>query len=183
MQVSINWLNEYVNTKSFSPEQLGELITKSGVEVDGIHYIGEPLEDVVVGYVKSCKDHPNADTLYVCEVDIGTEDLQIVCGAPNVAKGQYVVVAKPGAVLPGDFEIKKVNLRDVESNGMICSLDELGIKEEFIPDYAKEGIFVFEDEVEIGTPVNDLLNVEDAVRSEEHTSELQSRGHIVCRLL
>src|SRR5690625_168581 len=163
MQVSINWLNEYVNTKSFSPEQLGELITKSGVEVDGIHYIGEPLEDVVVGYVKSCKDHPNADTLYVCEVDIGTEDLQIVCGAPNVAKGQYVVVAKPGAVLPGDFEIKKVNLRDVESNGMICSLDELGIKEEFIPDYAKEGIFVFEDEVEIGTPVNDLLNVEDAV--------------------
>src|SRR5690625_7227043 len=139
MQVSINWLNEYVNTKSFSPEQLGELITKSGVEVDGIHYIGEPLEDVVVGYVKSCKDHPNADTLHVCEVDIGTEDLQVVCGAPNVAKGQSVVVAKPGPVLPGDFEIKQVNPRELNSNGMICSCAELGIKEEFNQDDAKGG--------------------------------------------
>lgn len=163
MQVSINWLNKYVNTRGLTPDQLADKITKSGIEVDGVHYVGEPLEKVVVGHVVSLEKHPKADKLSVCQVDVGNETLQIVCGAPNVAEGQYVPVALPGAVLPGDFEIKKVTIRDVESNGMICSLEELGIKEQFIPDNAKDGIFVFEDEVTVGEEVNNLLNIDDAV--------------------
>ena len=163
MQVSINWLNKYVKTKSLTAEKLAEQITKSGIEVEGIHYVGETLEKVVVGYVKSLEQHPNADKLSVCQVDVGDETLQIVCGAPNVGEGQYVPVALPGAVLPGDFEIKRAVIRDVESNGMICSLDELGIKEQFIPDHAKDGIFIFEEGVTIGDSVNDLLNLDDVV--------------------
>lgn len=163
MQVSINWLNKYVDTSSYTAEELAEKITKSGIEVEGVHYVGQPLENVVVGYVKSKEQHPNADKLSVCQVDVGNESLQIVCGAANVAEGQYVPVALPGSVLPGDFKIKKAVLRDVESNGMICSLDELGIEEQFISEQAKEGIFVFEEEVTIGEPVNELLNMDDAV--------------------
>lgn len=163
MQVSINWLNKYVNTRSLSPEQLAEAITKSGIEVEGVHYVGEPLEEVVVGQVLKKEQHPNADRLSVCQVDVGGETLQIVCGAPNVQAGQYVPVALPGAVLPGNFEIKRAKIRDVESNGMICSLDELGINEQFIAENASEGIFVFEDPVTIGESVNGLLNLDDAI--------------------
>src|SRR5699024_7113670 len=105
----------------------------------------------------------NADTLFLCEVDIGTETLQIVCGAPNVSEGQKVVVAKPGAVLPGNFKIKLVEIRGVESNGMICSLEELGIKEAYIPANEAEGIFVFPDDVKIGERVDDLLNLDDVI--------------------
>lgn len=163
MQVSINWLKEYVDIKDISPKQLAEKITKSGIEVEEIHSVGQPLTNVVVGYVKELEKHPKADNLSVCQVDIGEETLQIVCGAKNVAAGQYVPVAKPGAVLPGDFEIKKIKIRDVESNGMICSLEELGIKEEFIPEDYKDGIYVFEDQVSIGEEVNSLLNIDDKI--------------------
>lgn len=163
MLVSLNWLKEYVDYGSLTPEELGELITKSGIEVDAIHYIAEQVSDVVVGHVTSCEQHPNADKLKLCQVDIGTETLQIICGAPNVAQGQKVAVAKPGAVLPGDFKIKKVKLRGIESNGMICSLDELGVREEYIAADHKDGIFVFPTDVEIGQDVVSLLNLDDAI--------------------
>src|SRR5699024_9295077 len=104
MLVSLNWLKQYVDIGSFTPEELAEKITKSGIEVDAIHYMTkEKSSDVVVGYVKESKQHPNADKLSLCQVDVGTEQLQIACGAPNVAQGQKVAVAKPGAVLPGNF--------------------------------------------------------------------------------
>src|SRR5699024_10844685 len=89
--------------------------------------------------------------------------LQIICGAPNVAQGQKVAVAKPGAVLPGDFKIKKVKLRGIESNGMICSLKELGLSEEYVPADMAEGIFVFANDVEVGVSVESLLNLDDVV--------------------
>lgn len=164
MLVSLKWLREYVDFGSLSPEELAEKITKSGLEVDAIHYMTDEVsEGVVVGYVKESKQHPNADKLSLCQVDVGTEELQIACGASNVAAGQKVAVAKPGAVLPGDFKIKKVKLRGEESNGMICSLEELGIKEQFInPNYA-EGIVVLPEELEVGQPVEDILNLNDVV--------------------
>ena len=146
-----------------SPEELAEKITKSGIEVEGIEYIAEKSENVVVGYVESCEKHPNADKLNLCQVDTGDEKLQIICGAPNIAKGQKVAVAKPGAVLPDNFKIKKVSLRGIESNGMICSLQELGIEEKYIPKEAAEGIFVFLDDAVVGQNVEDLLNLNDAV--------------------
>jgi len=161
--VSLNWLSNYVDIGSHSPEELAEKITKSGVEVDSIEYIAEKSENVVVGYVVSCEKHPNADKLNLCQVDVGDQSLQIICGAPNVRQGQKVAVAKPGAVLPGNFKIKKVKLRGVESNGMICSLQELGIDEKYVSKDVAEGIFVFPDDVTIGESVDPLLNLDDAV--------------------
>lgn len=164
MLVSINWLKQYIDLGSITPEELAEKITKAGIEVDQIHYVtSEKSENVVVGYVTACEKHPNADKLSLCQVDVGDEQLQIICGAPNVAKGQKVAVAKPGAVLPGNFKIKKVKLRGVESNGMICSLKELGVQEQFIhPDF-KEGIVVLPEDAEVGQPVDDILNLDDVV--------------------
>lgn len=163
MLVSLNWLKNYVDIGSISTETLAEKITKSGIEVDGISYIAEESTDVVIGYVASSEKHPNADKLNLCQVDIGDQQLQIVCGAPNVNQGQKVAVAKPGAVLPGGFKIKKVKLRGVESNGMICSLQELGIDEKYVSKDTSEGIFVFPDDVKVGESVEPLLNLNDAV--------------------
>lgn len=163
MLVSLNWLKNYVDIKDMDPEVLAEKITKTGIEVDGIEYVAEKSENVVVGYVESCEEHPNADKLHLCQVDVGDETLQIICGAPNVAQGQKVAVAKPGAVLPGNFKIKKVKLRGVESNGMICSLQELGIEEKYVPKDAADGIYVFSEDVMVGDVVESLLNLNDAV--------------------
>lgn len=163
MLVSLNWLKNYVDIGSVSPEELAEKITKTGIEVDGIEYVAEQSKGVVVGYVESCEKHPNADKLNLCQVDTGNEKLQIVCGAPNVQQGQKIAVATPGAVLPGNFKIKKVKLRGVESNGMICSLQELGIEEKYVPKDVAEGIFVFSEYVAVGEPVEPLLNLNDAV--------------------
>lgn len=163
MLVSLNWLKNYVDIGNISAEDLAEKITKSGIEVDGIDYIAEKSVGVVIGYVTSCEKHPNADKLNLCHVDVGDETLQIICGAPNVRQGQKVAVAKPGAVLPGNFKIKKVKLRGIESNGMICSLQELGIEDKYVPKDIARGIFVFPDDAEVGTDVQSLLNLDDAV--------------------
>ncbi|WP_066194592.1 MULTISPECIES: phenylalanine--tRNA ligase subunit beta [Gracilibacillus] len=163
MYVSLNWLKEYVDIDQVSPKELAERITKTGIEVDGLAYFAKPLEKVVVGYVESCEKHPNADKLNLCQVNIGEESLQIICGAPNIAQGQKVAVATPGAILPGNFKIKKTKLRGVESNGMICSLQELGVEEQFVQKAFADGIYVFPDDAEIGTNVTELLNLDDTI--------------------
>jgi len=163
MLVSVNWLKNYVDIDDLTPEELAEKITKSGIEVDGIEYFAEKSTNVVVGYVESCEKHPNADKLNLCQVDVGDEKLQIICGAPNIAQGQKVAVAKPGAKLPGNVKIKRAKLRGIESNGMICSLQELGIDEKYIPTDVADGIFVFPENVTVGDPVDKLLNLNDAV--------------------
>lgn len=163
MFVSLNWLKNYIDIDNISPEDLAEKITKTGIEVEGIEYTAEKSTNVVVGYVKECEKHPNADKLNLCQVDVGEEVLQIICGAPNIAQGQKVAVAKPGAVLPGNFKIKKAKLRGVESNGMICSLQELGIEEKFVPKEVADGIFVFPQDAEVGTDAVSLLNLDDAI--------------------
>jgi len=161
--VSFNWLKNYVDLGNLTPEELAEKITKSGIEVEGIEYVAEKSTNVVVGYVESCEKHPDADKLNLCQVNVGDQTLQIICGAPNVAQGQKVAVAKPGAVLPGNIKIKKVKLRGIESNGMICSLKELGIEEKYIPTDIADGIFVFPEDATIGEKVDELLNLNDAV--------------------
>lgn len=163
MYVSINWLKEYVDIGNISVDELAEKITKSGVEVDHIIHVGKEIEGVVVGYVKSCDQHPNADKLNVCTVDVGTETLTIVCGAPNIAEGQKVAVATPGSTLPGDFHIKEVELRGVKSNGMICSLQELAMDEAYIPPTMVEGIVVLDEEAVIGNPVTPYINLDDTI--------------------
>ncbi|MCZ0704593.1 phenylalanyl-tRNA synthetase beta chain [Natronobacillus azotifigens] len=163
MLVSLNWLKKYVDLGDITPEALADKISKTGIEVESIMHIAEQSTNVVVGYVDSCEQHPNADKLNLCQVDVGNEQLQIICGAPNIAQGQKVAVAKPGAVLPGNFKIKKAKLRGVESQGMICSLQELGVEEAYVPKDIADGIFVFPNDVEVGADVASYLNLDDAI--------------------
>ncbi|ARI76852.1 phenylalanine--tRNA ligase subunit beta [Halobacillus mangrovi] len=163
MLVSLNWLQQYIDVSEYTPEELAEIITKTGIEVESVEPVAEKVTGVVVGDVKSCEQHPNADKLSLCQVDVGEETLQIVCGAPNIAEGQKVAVATPGAVLPGNFKIKKTKLRGEESNGMICSLQELGVDEKDVPKEYADGIYVFPEEVETGSDAISLLNLDDII--------------------
>jgi phenylalanyl-tRNA synthetase beta chain len=164
MFVSYKWLQDYVDLTGVSATELAEKITKSGIEVEGVEVLNEGIKGVVVGHVLVREQHPNADKLSRCQVDIGEgEPVQIICGAPNVAQGQKVAVAKVGAVLPGNFKIKKAKLRGEESNGMICSLQELGMEGKIVPKEYAEGIFVFPADAEVGSDALGLLNRDDEV--------------------
>ncbi|WP_088103767.1 phenylalanine--tRNA ligase subunit beta [Halalkalibacter urbisdiaboli] len=164
MLVSYNWLQDYVKVDDLSAADIAEKMTRGGIEIDIIHQLNKGISGIVVGHVLECSQHPNADKLNVCKVDIGEgEPVQIICGAPNVAAGQKVVVAKVGAVLPGNFKIKKAKLRGEASNGMICSLQELGIESKLVHKDFAEGIYVFQEEVEVGRDALQALNLTDEV--------------------
>ena len=162
MLVSYNWLKQYTNVED-NANALAEKITRGGIEVEGVEYLAEEISGVVVGYVESKEKHPDAEKLNVCQVNVGEEEnLQIVCGAPNVDAGQYVIVATVGAKLPG-IKIKKAKLRGVESQGMICSLAELGLSKSVVPKNYQEGIYVFETEQELGSDVVEVLGLNDYI--------------------
>lgn len=163
MLVSIKWLKEYVDIQGLAPADLGEKITRSGIEVDAVIDRSHGITHVVVGYVKECVKHPEADKLSICQVDVGEETTQIICGAPNIAAGQKVIVARPGAKLPGDIKIKKAKLRGEESNGMICSLQELGIESKLVPKAYAEGIYVLPEDAEVGSDVIVNFDLDDTV--------------------
>ena len=163
MLVSINWLKDYVNTQQLPPAELGEKITRSGIEVDAVIDRSHGMTNIVVGYVESCVKHPEADKLSICQVNVGEETTQIICGAPNIAAGQKVIVARPGATLPGDIKIKKAKLRGEESHGMICSLQELGIEGKLVPKAYAEGIYVLPEEAETGSDVLTNFDLDDTV--------------------
>src|SRR6478736_4876647 len=164
MFVSYRWLQEYVDLSGVTAEELADKITKSGIEVEGVENLNKGISGVVIGHVVEREQHPNADKLSRCQVDLGGgEIVQIVCGAPNVAQGQKVAVAKVGAVLPGNFKIKRAKLRGEESNGMICSLQELGIESKLVAKDYQEGIFVFPSDAEVGADALDALNLNDEV--------------------
>ena len=164
MLVSLKWLSQYVEIDGLAPEDLAEKITRSGIEVDAVIDRSQGMTNVVVGHVVSKEKHPEADKLNVCQVDVGEEELQqIVCGAPNVDAGQKVIVARPGAKLPGGIKIKKAKLRGVASNGMICSLQELGIEGRLVPKAYAEGIYVLPADAVPGSDVLELLGLRDTV--------------------
>lgn len=163
MFVSYRWLQEYVDLSGVKAEELADKVTKSGIEVEGVENLNKGVSGVVIGHVVEREQHPNADKLSRCQVDFGDETVQIVCGAPNVAQGQKVAVAKVGAVLPGNFKIKRAKLRGEESNGMICSLQELGIESKLVAKDYQEGIFVFPSDAEVGADALEALNLHDEV--------------------
>jgi phenylalanyl-tRNA synthetase beta chain len=164
MFVSYKWLQEYVDLSGITAKELADKITKSGIEVENVEVLNKGVKGVVVGHVLEREQHPNADKLSKCLVDIGEgEAVQIICGAPNVAKGQKVAVAKVGAVLPGNFKIKKAKLRGEESYGMICSLQELGIESKLVAKEYADGIFVFPNDAPVGADALELLNLDDEV--------------------
>ena len=133
--ISMKWVRDYVNLDGEDLKELATKITKAGVNIEAV--VSNHIDNLVVGEVVDCTDHPDSDHLHVCKVNTGKEVTQIVCGAPNVKKGIKVIVALPGAVLPGDFEIKAGKIRGEESNGMICALFELGLEEKTEETYAK----------------------------------------------
>lgn len=129
MLLSLKWLREFVPYEG-TAEELGEKLTMLGLELDELVRPYRDLEELVVGRVLECGRHPDSDHLSICKVDVGSEVLDIVCGAPNVARGQYVVVAPVGSTLPGGLKIKKAKLRGQPSHGMICSERELGLSDD-----------------------------------------------------
>lgn len=164
MFVSYKWLQQYVDLDGISAQELADKITKSGIEVEGVEQKSEGIKGVVVGHVLEKVKHPEADKLNVCQVDIGAEEpVQIVCGAANVDAGQKVAVATVGAVLPGNFKIKKAKLRGQASHGMICSLQELGFESKLVAKEYSTGIFVFPNDVEVGTDALQQLGLDDEV--------------------
>ncbi|MCH2660423.1 phenylalanine--tRNA ligase subunit beta, partial [bacterium] len=156
MKITCNWLKDYVDYSWDWPE-LVERLTMAGLEYEGVDDLGKRLDGVVVGRVEACRPHENADRLTVCEVDVGSAVNTIVCGAPNVAAGQTVAVALPGCTLPGGLVIKKAKIRGVESRGMICAEDELGLGDDH------DGIMVLEDTLEIGSPFAAAVGLDDVI--------------------
>ncbi len=154
MKYSYNWLQELSGT-SKSPQELAEFLTMRAFEVESVEEVGFDIENVVVGEVMDLKKHPNADRLRVAQINVGEETLQIVCGAPNIKAGQKVPVALVGAILPGGVIIKQSEIRDVTSNGMICSQKELGLGE------GHEGIMVLSKSVIVGITLKAFLKDTD----------------------
>ncbi len=156
MKVSLKWLSDYIDLSDISVEEVSEKITKAGLEVDELIDNRKVFQNFVVGYVKEKKKHPNADKLSLCTVNDGTEDFNVVCGAPNVDAGQKIVFAKVGAVVPnGQFEIKKAKIRGEVSMGMICSESELGISDNH------DGIMVLDTSLKEGTGIAKALGLDD----------------------
>ncbi|MEK8132335.1 phenylalanine--tRNA ligase subunit beta [Paenibacillus filicis] len=164
MNVSYQWLAQYVDIADFTAGELAEKLTRSGIEVDIVESRNKGVTGVVVGYVTSKEKHPDADKLNVCKVDVGTgEELQIVCGAKNVDAGQKVPVATVGAKLPDGLNIKRAKLRGVESQGMICSAKELGLNDKLLPKEIQEGILVLPADTQVGESILDVLAINDEV--------------------
>ncbi|MFT8871662.1 MAG: phenylalanine--tRNA ligase subunit beta [Sporolactobacillus sp.] len=163
MRFSYKWLQDYVELTDVTPEQLAGKITNAGIEVEHLEYPGAGLSDIVVGRVLTCTPHPQAAKLHVCRVTVGGRELQIVCGAPNVAAGQKVPVALPGAVIGGGRRIETTVLHGETSEGMICALSELGVDQALVPKEYADGIYVFDDEVPIGADALPYLDLDDAI--------------------
>lgn len=163
MKVPMSWLKEYVDIPVSAEKYQDEMIMH-GTGIEGLADLGEAVTGVVVGRVLSVRDHENSDHLHVCMVDVGEEEaLQIVCGAPNVAKDQLVPVARVGALLPGGIKIKKGKLRGVVSQGMICSGPEIGVPVELYPSVGDEGILVFNEDYPLGADVRPIVGIDDIV--------------------
>lgn len=163
MQVSFKWLKEYVDI-DITPQELADKLTAAGVVVEHVECLNKGIENVVVGKVLEAQPHPNSDHLNLCKVTTdGEDELQVVCGASNVRKGQLIPFAQVGANLPGGVKIKRAKLRGTESQGMICSAKELGINEEGLTQEQREGILVLDPEAPLGNNVVDYLNLDDYI--------------------
>ncbi|WP_397539559.1 phenylalanine--tRNA ligase subunit beta [Rummeliibacillus pycnus] len=163
MLVSLKWLSQYVDLQGLEPEVLAEKITRSGIEVEDVHHLSKGLKKLMVGQIKEIKKHPDSDHLNICQVDFAEEELsQIVCGAPNVAEGQKIVAVRPNGYVGGK-KIKKGKLRGEVSNGMICSLQELGIDGKVVAKKYADGIYVLPEETPVGTDAIEALGLDDVV--------------------
>ncbi|MGB7595641.1 MAG: phenylalanine--tRNA ligase subunit beta [Erysipelotrichaceae bacterium] len=167
MKVSMKWLGRYVDLSGIKAENLAAKLTLAGLEVESIETLAQGTK-LTIGHVLSCIEHPQSDHLHVCQVDLGHGTTQIVCGAPNVAAGQKVIVAQVGAVLP-ELTIKQAIVRGVESNGMICALYELGVAAKYLSEEQKNGIEVLGDDAIVGQDPLAYLGLDDVVLDVKQT--------------
>lgn len=157
MKISIEWIKELLPALDATADEIATRLSKSGFEVEGVTRIADAFQNVVVGHVRAVDPHPDADSIRVTKVFDGENELTVVCGAPNVAKGQKVAFAKIGAKLPNGMEIARRKIRGVESEGMICSESELGFSDE------SDGIIVLDGSAKAGRPIARVLGLEDVV--------------------
>lgn len=180
MNTALSWIKAYVPDLNVTDQQYFDAMTLSGTKCEGYTRADKNLDKIVVGQIKSIEKHPDADKLVVCQVDIGAETIQIVTGAPNVEVGQKVPVVLDGGMVVGGHDggpmpeegikIKAGKLRGVPSNGMMCSIEELGSSRNFYPEAPENGIYVFEDDVEVGSDAIEALGLHDTVFEYEVTS-------------
>ena len=172
MNLSLKWLHDFTNTDGITTKEYCDRMTDTGSKVEGFEVLGEDIENVVVAKVVSMERHPDSDHLWICQVDIGKEVTQIVTGAQNVNVGDIVPAAIPVAHLPGNITIKAGKLRGVPSNGMLCSIAELGLTLHDMPEAIEDGIFILGKDYEdkIGMDVKEALLMNDTVVEFEITS-------------
>ena len=179
MQTSLSWIKKYVPDLKATDQEYVDAMTLSGTKAEGYERLDADLDKIVVGQIEKIERHPDADKLVICQVNIGTETLQIVTGAPNVEVGQKVPVVLDGGRVAGGhdgnrteggIQIKKGKLRGVESCGMMCSIEELGSDRHLHPEAPEYGIYVFGDDVEVGADAVELLGLHDTIVEYEITS-------------
>ncbi len=180
MNTSLSWMKTYVPDLDVTAQEFTDAMTLSGSKVEGYQKLDADLEQIVIGQIEKIERHPDADKLIICQVNIGEEKpIQIVTGAPNVKEGDKVPVVLAGGrvagghdgkMTPGGIKIKKGKLRGVESDGMMCSIEELGSSREFYPEAPELGIYIFSEDVEIGADAIEALGLRDVVFEFEITS-------------
>ena len=163
MKVSYQWLQEYLDL-DVAPEELAEKIARTSVDINDVYSPSDGLKKIVVGKVTKCEPHPDSDHLHVCQVDVGEDEpIQIVCGAPNVQAGKKVIVALHGARIADNQKIKRGKIRGVQSNGMLCALQEIGFSDKIAPKDYDDGIYFLPDDAKIGDPVFGYLGMDDTI--------------------
>ncbi len=170
MKVSLNWLSEYVDI-SVDSKKYSDMMTMSGTKVETIEEKGQGVKNLVIGQIKEISPHPDADKLIITQIDTGADKLvQIVTGASNVSIGDIIPVAIDGAILPNGLKIKNGKLRGIDSNGMLCSGDELGIESKYLNEKSKDGIMILDEEFKVGQDAVEALGLKDTVIEFEITA-------------
>ena len=179
MNTSLKWIKDLVPGLTCTPQEYMDAMTLSGSKVEGYENMDKDLEKIVIGQVKSIEKHPDADKLVICQVDIGTETTQIVTGAQNVTEGCKVPVVLDGGKVAGGHDgskteggikIKKGKLRGVESNGMMCSIEELGSTRDMFPLAPEDGLYILPEDAPVGVSAVEYLGLDDTVVEYEITS-------------
>lgn len=179
MNTSLSWIKRYVSDLDVTAQEYTDAMTLTGTKVEGYERLDEHLEKIVIGQIEKIEKHPDADKLIICQVNIGSETIQIVTGAPNVKEGDKVPVVLDGGMVAGDHDghlsengtrIKAGKLRGVESCGMMCSIEELGSSREFYPEAPENGIYIFPEDAKVGESAVHALGLDDTVFEYEITS-------------
>ena len=178
MNTSMSWIKMYVPDLDVTAQEYTDAMTLSGTKVEGFEKLDADLEKIVIGQIEKIERHPDADKLIICQVNVGTETVQIVTGAPNVKEGDKVPVVLDGGRVagghdgkktPGGVKIKKGKLRGVESFGMMCSIEELGSTREMYPEAPEYGIYIFPEDAPVGESAIKELGLDDVVFEYEIT--------------